>query len=327
MIADDEKVLALAGVVGGKTSGVTEKTTNIVVEIAHFDPVAVRKTGTRLGLRTDAELRYEKHINPLFSLYSLLFFLEESKFYATDLGNNAVHGISYHIADTLKSSLSQKKTVEIDAAKGASIIFGNNTHAFDDSATKILENLGFAYSENTVTIPLRRSPDDMNIPEDIYEEVARIHGYDNIEPQPLQGESAYVPFTPEVKLQRAVEDYLIHEARMEQGETYPWAEESHYAYFGHDKNTHYTLLNPSSPETSKLRPDMIYGLMDIVEKNHRTFDEIRVFDTGKIWPEDKGKLTERKALGMALYRKSISGRQQDTILELKAHVQTLLHKL
>lgn len=85
VICDDEKILALGGVVGGKTSGVSDSTKNIIAEIAHFDPVAVRKTGTRLGLRTDAELRFEKHINPLFSLHAFLFFLEESKFFAMDL--------------------------------------------------------------------------------------------------------------------------------------------------------------------------------------------------------------------------------------------------
>jgi len=77
-------------VIGGKSSGVTEETKNIIVEIAHFDPVAVRKTGTRLGLRTDAELRFEKHINPVYSLFAFIFFLEEMKFFATDLGQHSL---------------------------------------------------------------------------------------------------------------------------------------------------------------------------------------------------------------------------------------------
>lgn len=87
VIADEEKILALAGVIGGLSSGITEHTKNILVEIANFDPVVVRKTGTRLGLRTDAELRFEKNINPVFSLYALLLFLDELKFYAKDLGS------------------------------------------------------------------------------------------------------------------------------------------------------------------------------------------------------------------------------------------------
>jgi len=85
VIADKNKVLALAGVVGGLDSGISDTTKNILVEIANFDPVKVRKTGTRLGLRTDAELRYEKNINPWWSLYCLLLFLDELNYYSKDL--------------------------------------------------------------------------------------------------------------------------------------------------------------------------------------------------------------------------------------------------
>ena len=93
VIADEEKVLALGGVIGGLESAVTENTKNIVIELANFDPTVVRKTGTRLGLRTDAELRFEKNINPEWSLYSLLLFLDELKYYSITLGNYEVSGV------------------------------------------------------------------------------------------------------------------------------------------------------------------------------------------------------------------------------------------
>ena len=96
VIADEEKVLALGGVIGGLESAVTENTKNIVIELANFDPTVVRKTGTRLGLRTDAELRFEKNINPEYSLYVLLFLLDEMK-------------LSYYLKPDL--SLLQKKIV------------------------------------------------------------------------------------------------------------------------------------------------------------------------------------------------------------------------
>lgn len=134
VIADKEKVLALAGVIGGKSSAVTDETKNIVVEIAHFDPVAVRKTGTRLGLRTDAELRFEKHINPLFSLYAFIFFLEEIEFFKADLGEFTLGGISYAVSDQLKKSLSQPKTLSIDSAKGSSLVFGEVRPDFEATA-------------------------------------------------------------------------------------------------------------------------------------------------------------------------------------------------
>ena len=102
VIADNEKVLALAGVIGGLESAVSDTTKNILVEIANYDPVSVRKTGTRLGLRTDAELRFEKNINPEWSLYSLLLFLDELKYYAKTLGNYEIGGVGYFIKSDLK---------------------------------------------------------------------------------------------------------------------------------------------------------------------------------------------------------------------------------
>lgn len=102
VIADNEKVLALAGVIGGLESAVSDTTKNVLVEIANYDPVSVRKTGTRLGLRTDAELRFEKNINPEWSLYSLLLFLDELKYYAKTLGNYEIGGVGYFIKSDLK---------------------------------------------------------------------------------------------------------------------------------------------------------------------------------------------------------------------------------
>lgn len=206
-------------------------------------------------------------------------------------------------------------------------MLGISVEEFTSLADKILSNLGFVYADNTAIIPRWRSPDDMNIPADIYEEVARIHGYDNIPAQKLTGENSYVPYSSEVALQRLVEDYLIHDARMDQAETYPRSHEERYKLFGHGEQSYYTIINPSSPETSKLRPDMIYSMLDFVEKNHRTFDEIRGFDTGMIRPEIDGQTVETKVLGAVVYRKSISDWTQDTILELKAHTTQLLNKL
>ncbi len=139
VIADDEKVLALAGVVGGLESGISEMTKNIIVELANFDPVAVRKTGTRLGLRTEAELRFEKNISPAFSLYALLLFLEELKFYAKDLGHYEISGIASYINPDLNPL--QKKQIEVSRKQIESLIFGEEQESFEEKAQTILRNL------------------------------------------------------------------------------------------------------------------------------------------------------------------------------------------
>ena len=80
----------MGGIIGGKDSAVSEKTKNILVEIAHFDPVIVRKTGTRLALRTDAELRFEKHINPQFSSHAVHMFLDILQYMKKDIGEHTI---------------------------------------------------------------------------------------------------------------------------------------------------------------------------------------------------------------------------------------------
>ena len=67
VIADDEKILAIAGIIGCQCAAVNDQTTNVLVEIANFDPICIRKTSKRLGLRTDAVVRFEKDINPAWS--------------------------------------------------------------------------------------------------------------------------------------------------------------------------------------------------------------------------------------------------------------------
>ncbi len=67
VIADDEKILALAGIIGGASSAVTPRTTSITIELANFDPIVIRKTAIRLGLRTDASSRFEKNISPIMT--------------------------------------------------------------------------------------------------------------------------------------------------------------------------------------------------------------------------------------------------------------------
>jgi phenylalanyl-tRNA synthetase beta chain len=183
VIADKNRVLALAWVVWGLDSWITDSTKNIIVELANFDPVAVRKTWTRLGLRTDAELRFEKNIAPSYSLYCLLLFLEELKYYSKDLWNYEISWITSYINPDINPIA--RKTILTPWDEMESLIFWERQENFKEKSQDILRGLWFEVQENSVTVPLWRGPDDMNIKEDITEEIARIRWYDTIKPQPL----------------------------------------------------------------------------------------------------------------------------------------------
>lgn len=110
-----------------------------MVEIANFDPVKVRKTGTRLGLRTDAELRFEKNISPKYSLYVLLLFLDELKYYAKSLGNFSIEGIGSYIKGDL-NPLAQK-SISVNWQEIENLIFGVKIPDFEMKSQKILSDL------------------------------------------------------------------------------------------------------------------------------------------------------------------------------------------
>lgn len=190
VIADNNKILALAGVVGWLDSWVTDNTKDILVEIANFDPVCVRKTWVRLWLRTDAELRYEKNINPVYSMYVLLLFLDLMKYYQKDLWNFDIGWLSYVKNDKITNLNYIQNTVEIDYNHMQNFIFGQIIDWIELKSKELLEWLWFEVNWWSIWVPFWRSQDDITIVADVYEEIARLYGYENIESIPLRAEVA-----------------------------------------------------------------------------------------------------------------------------------------
>ena len=238
------------------------------------------------------------------------------------------------------------------------------TRNFPEKAKEILNGLGFQITDNTVTVPFRRGPEDINIPEDITEEVARIRGYEHVANTPAKTEIKNQMFTGMVETMRITEQTLVEKCRLTQVETYPWVSEKQVAAFNNelpnfwtpdrgcpkgggydgDSNTFLELQNPVNPECPLLRDSFLYQFIQIAGKNAKFFDEFWIFDTGKIWkntPLQKGgaegggfdaqyakaHIHEQFATGILLYKKSTKSREQDTLLEAKGIVTTLLTSL
>lgn len=336
VIADKNKILALAWVVGWLESWISENTKNVLVEIANFDPVAVRKTGTRLALRTDAELRYEKNINPWWSMYCLLLFLDELKYYAKDLGNFDIGGISYYIKEQLSEPKSKQIRIDLDSIE--QYIFGQKIENFTDNAKTILQGLGFTLNDSNLTCPIWRSPDDLNIQEDITEEVIRIYGYEHVHGKPVLSDTQHTPYTPYVDLVRTLEDIFVQDFHFDQTETYPWTSEKLLKQFWKDISNYYSLQNPVHVETPYLRDAMIYNLLSHAAKNSKFFDSFRIFDIGNIWKKNSDTwwsttayassfVHESWKLWAFVYEKSLSNWDQDPFLATKSLLIPLLQRL
>lgn len=337
VITDKKKILALAGVVGWLESWISENTKNILVEIANFDPVAVRKTGTRLALRTDAELRYEKNINPWWSMYCLLLFLDELKYYSKDLWTFELWGVASYVKTDLKEP--KNKIVSIDLDHIEQSIFGKKDKKFATAAKQILEWLGFGVADTNISCPIRRSPDDLNIQEDITEEIIRIYGYENVTGLPVLSDVQYTPYIPSVGLVRSLEDIFVQDFHFDQTETYPWTSEKLLKQFGAKAEQCYSLQNPVHIEIPYLRDSMLYNLVGYAAKNSKFFDSFRIFDIWNVWHKNLEKKTkdsqtyatsfvhESLELGALVYEKSLNNWEKDSFLVVKSLLEPLMQRL
>ena len=335
VIADKNKILALAWVVWWLDSGISDSTKNVLVEIANFDPVSVRKTWTRLGLRTDAELRYEKNINPWWSMYCLLLFLDELKYYAKDLGNFDLWGISYYLKENLTEPKAKEIHINLDEIEQQ--IFGKKIDNFAPDAQNILQWLGFITKDSVVTCPIRRSPDDLNIQADITEEIIRIYGYEHVDGLPVLSDIQHTPYSPYVNLIRTLEDIFVQDFYFDQTETYPRISQKQLEQFWKNRDNCYSLQNPVHVDTPYLRDNMVYNLLAHVSKNSKFFDTFRIFDIGNIWQkkENSGEtdkyassfVDESLELWAFVYQKSITNWDTDPFLSIKSLLQPLLQRL
>lgn len=335
VICDEKKILALAGVIWGKLSGIDESTKNIAIEIANFDAVKIRKTWTRLGLRTDAELRYEKTISPLYSLYTLLLMLDELKYFSKDLGKYTIWWLDYYIKEWDWILEMKNKKIKIDLIELQKFIFGEKKEWFEDISLSIIKGLWFKHRWDEFIVPVWRWTDDINIKQDLFEEIVRIYGYDNIWYKNIVDNISYIKFTDDVKINREIEKICVDQLDFDQIETHPWVHDDILKLFNIDKNKLFSLKNPAVPEISYFRDSLVYSILNGFEKNFRFFDDIKFFEIGKIWQKtienfdwkEHRKEFEKMNMILGIYTKSTFSWKSDKILELKWYLDILFNKL
>ena len=280
VICDQEKIVALAGVIGWMNTAISETTTKVSVEVAQFDPTQVRKTATRLWLRTDAAVRFEKYINPYWTQYCTMIVSEQIRKQATSLGKANYVGIT-HVTNIMPARM----PVTVSVAKAQQFIWGNGQAHTGEQMKKLLEHLWFIVSLDSdmmlCTPPIWRSPVDITHVQDIYEEIGRIVGYENLGTQTLKTSATpQLNIIPQVV--RTIEDTMVMKYGYDQVETYLWTEQKYLELLGQYDPSSYTLLNPLSPEQTIIRPMLYPGLVQSVVKNHRMHDEVKVFETAHV---------------------------------------------
>ena len=274
VIADSQEAIALAGVIGGADSAITDKTKRLLLESANFQAASVRKTSVALKLRTDASMRFEKAQDPANTVRALARAVELLQEVSPGLG--LVGGL----ADQ-KKQIAPPPVIQLPLDWLARKL-GRTIEPAE--VRRILTRLEFAVTEPTpgelsVTVPSWRATKDISGKEDLAEEVGRMLGYDSITPQaPLVATS--VPYIdPELRCQRELRQVLVDQGFTEVY-NYSFISEESARTFGFDPATHVRVKNPIASDQELMRTSLLPGIWRNVLENSKRRDAFRLFEIG-----------------------------------------------
>jgi phenylalanyl-tRNA synthetase beta chain len=334
-ICDAEKPVAIAGVMGGFHSAVTDDTTDILLEAAYFSPASIRRTSKLLQLSSDSSYRYERGIDPCnvkrAAEYAIAMILE-------------LAGGSVESADVFGSMPESPKIVSLRPGR-ANAVLGSNISASD--MVKLLSKICikaasqdfFSQDADSIAFYIPSSRVDIETEIDLIEEVARLYGYNNLEPSPAMVSSYPVS--------RKVPEYFPDHLRgimtglnFRETLTNPLIRKEEADRFG---GLHVRALNPISEELEVLRPNLVASLLKVAEHNLRHGNrDLRLFEVAhgfELLPEGErqgeGPLSayrERELLAMVMTgrREPRSWAQDNAAVDfydMKGTIEMLLEKL
>jgi phenylalanyl-tRNA synthetase beta chain len=290
VIADESQVHDIAGIMGGEHSGVSETTTDILLEIAYFDPARIGATGRKLGLSSDARTRFERGVDPEF--------LDDGLDLLTGLIVDLAGG-SPSEAVRAGSPPSQAKVIAFDT--GLTLRLGG-VEVPEAEQKRILESLGFAVNADwQVTCPLRRH--DIEGPADLVEEVVRIHGLDKVASVALpRAEGVARPTaTPQQVLERRLRRAAAASG-LNEAVTWSFLPTSAAEHFAEDGQALWVLANPISEDLKAMRPSILPGLLMAAKRNaDRGAASSRLFEIGRRYFRAANGLSDEKpTLGIVL---------------------------
>ena len=287
LICDEKNSLAIAGIKGGKKAEVGAHTQSVIVEAANFDAVAVRKTSTKIGIKTDSSKRFENNISSEKAIEGMKYFLKLLKKEDPDVSIGEINDQNF--------SNESEKTMEVPFKKVKGMLGGDIT---DEEIVDCLNRVGLK-SEMAGDIILVRVPverKDINIVEDIAEEVGRIFGYDKIKGTLPEIKKLYT-VNKNISVQNKVRNFLFKKGFSEVV-TYSLKEEGEVK-----------LANPLASDKGALRKNLSDSIEEKLSFNLHSADllntnEIRIFEIGTVFKKD----TESKSLAIGVAYKKAKGK-------------------
>ena len=290
MICNDEEPMCMAGVFGGISSGVTEKTKDIFIESAYFDAPTIRKTSKRHTLQTDASFRFERGVDPNDTVYAL-------KRAALLIKEIAGGEVSSEVVDVYPKEI-KPAVVEVNYQNVRDLI---GKEIPEQDIKKILQLLEFGIKEENekrlvVEVPTYRV--DVTREADVIEEILRIYGYDNISfTEKVSASLSYADKPEPDKVRNVVSDMLSSNSFYEimnnslTKSAYAVGSESF------DASMDVQILNPLSSELNVMRQSLMFGALESVIYNiNRQSTDLRFYEFGKVYSKNPGQKVENDEL-------------------------------
>lgn len=283
VIADEAGPVALAGIMGGEATEVTDGTTRLLIEAANFQPRVIRQAAQRLALRTDAAARFEKSLDPAWTQDALALFWQllqqecpEARLVGTWLdawpappAPTTIALSTDYVRDRLGIALGDELIVDI-----------LRRLAFD------VRSVDGEPHHYTVGVPSFRATKDVGIVDDLVEEVGRIYGYDNIPPHAPTVTVEPTPEDPELVLARQLRQRLSIGLGFSEVYTYAFVDPADLRKLGMDPERNLQVANPVAENQDRLRRSLLPNLLTVARDNGRHRARFALYELGTVFLKD-----------------------------------------
>jgi len=285
VVADDVAPLSLAGVMGNVKSSVTTSTQNIHVEFACFSPQVIRYATSQYDIRSDSSTRHEKAISPEFIENAVSLFLNLLK---NEIKSVVISGLTDKYIRKLDKTMIRVSHDFLYRRLGLKLP--------TDKILRYLDALGFSVNKDEgdflVEVPYWRNTGDVSLREDIVEEVARMHGYENF------------PFTPprvslsepinqfsNVGLERRIKEYLSIRCGLNEVVNYPWIEDKYnYLHLTNEYLPVYLKSSSQSQQSKVLQVSLIPQILKNIKENIKYKKHFKIFELSRVFHKEGKKL-------------------------------------
>ncbi len=318
IIADQEKPLAIAGIKGGYGSEIGGLTHTIALESANFERTNIRRTSGKLGLRSDASIRFSYGLDPNLAGHAI----HRTAKLIQELAGGEITGgqVDVYPREVKPWKIAVTKSY-ISSLIGADI----SEKEIQNILARICQPIQSKGDKLILTVPTYRL--DLQTPEDVIEEVARIYGYENIKPLPPVV-SAYHPHdTDRTDAWEEAEHMKARELMRDIFKSLGFVETYNYSFISDETKEIFDigdapeLSNPASHYYHYMRSDLIPNLMIAAQRNTRFYKDIRLFETGNAFSQEGAEIKEREQIAGVIVTRG------EAFSELKGCLESFLEQL